>query len=229
MTHDTLAARDRHGLAAGLAVCALAMLALLASHPAEPAGSFADLLRAEARDQVRDGFVHGGFIVVLGALIVCLMALARRLEAARATVTAALVSFSIGSGMLMASMILDGFATPAIAAHFVAADTADSLAMAKALLLLLGTLIRFLMPMGILFQAVAMAGFSWTLARGRGGRRAVGLFGLLAALGVALALASVPARLVSHVVLGGILLQALWYGALAVLLWRGELLTPTVA
>jgi hypothetical protein len=41
------------------------------------------------------------------------------------------------------------------------------------------------------------------------------------------ALASVPAPILSHVLLGAIILQALWFGALALLLLRGALVTAT--
>ena len=90
--------------------------------------------------------------------------------------------------------------------------------MAKTLLILLGTLIRFLMPMGILLQAAAMLAWSSVIAKGRGLPRVVGVFGLVASVALIFVLLAAPVAMATHVLLGGILLQATWYLALAALL-----------
>src|ERR1700721_774516 len=69
MTDDI--SKQRRGLAAAFLVCALASLTLLANHPGGNPGSFADLIKDEAAHQVIDGVVHGGFVITLGALIIC--------------------------------------------------------------------------------------------------------------------------------------------------------------
>ena len=122
----------------------------------------------------------------------------------------------------MASMILDGFATPAIAMRFVGSELPADLAMAKTSLILLGTIIRFLMPMGLLFQAVAMLGLSSVIVTGAGLRRIVGMFGVAAAIAIIGATLAVPALMAGHVMLGCILLLAIWYFALALVLFNGR-------
>jgi hypothetical protein len=219
MTDHISTYREGRGLAAAFALCALASLTLLASHPNGGARSLADFIKDAARDQYIDAFVHGGFIVTLGALIVCFTFLSRCLGSARAAVVIGLVSFSIGSGALMASMILDGFVTPAIAARFAGTDSADNLLTAKTLLIFLGTLIRFLMPIGMLLQSLAMFSWSSVIVRGRGLQRVVGAFGLAAALSLIVSLLTAPATMAAHVLLGGIALQAIWYFVLAALLF----------
>jgi len=219
MTDDISSYRERRGLAAAFALCALATLTLMANHPGGGSHGFAELLKDEANNQFIDGLVHGGFIVTLAVLTVCFVFLSRCLGTARVPVVIGLVSFFIGSGALMASMILDGFATPAIAARFAGDLSAESLSTAKTLLILLGTLIRFLMPMGLLFQSVAMFSWSSVFVRLPGLSRAAGVFGLAGALSLFIALFVAPAAMATHVVLGGIILQAMWYFLLAAVLF----------
>ena len=219
MTDDISTRRARHGLAAAFALCALASLTLLAIHPSGAAGSFLALLKDEASHQVIDGVVHGGFIVTLVALIICFAFLSRFLGSAKVPVVIGLVCFCTGCGALIASMVLDGFATPAIAVRFA---TADDLQPAKTLFILFGTLIGFLMPMGVLFQSVAMLSWSWVLVKGSGLQRAVGAFGLAAAISLIVAVFAVPPAMAAHIVLGGIILQSIWYLAIAALLLKRD-------
>lgn len=218
MAEEISSDRERRGLAAAFALCALAMLTLMATHPTGGAGSLAEVLKDEAANAVTDGLVHGGFIVTLGALVVCLVLLSRRLGSVRLPVTIGLTAFCIGTGPLIASMILDGFVTPALAVRFVDAAGADNLTMARTLLIFCGTVIRFLMPIGILFQSVAMLAWSLVIVKQPRLGGSVGAFGLLAGLALIVALPAVRSALMPHVLLAGIALQAIWYLALAALL-----------
>jgi hypothetical protein len=211
--------REARGLGTAFALCALATLTLLANHPNAGTHNLGDFIKEEARNQFIDGLVHGGFIVTQVALSVCFLLLSCRLGSNRVPVVIAVVAFLIGGGALMTSMILDGFATPAIAARLAGTDTADNLLIARTLLILLGTLIRFLMPMGLLLQSVAILAWSSVIARDRGLPRAVGVFGLAAAVALIVVLLAAPVTMATHVLLGGILLQATWYLALAALLF----------
>jgi hypothetical protein len=210
----------QRGLAGAFALCALAQLTLLASHPAPAGHGLAELIRVEGGAQLRDALVHGGVIATLSVLIVCFVFLSRRLGAQRVAVVAALVSFCIGCGALMLSMIVDGFAVPAIATRFSGTADPGELRSAETLLILCGTLIRFLMPAGLLFQAAALAGWSAALA-GDGGRgRAVGVLGVATAVFLGAVVLLVPPPLAQHLLPGGIVLQSVWYLALAAMLGR---------
>jgi len=213
MTDDT--SKQRRGLAAAFLVCALASLTLLANHPGGSPGSFADLIKDEAAHQVIDGVVHGGFVITLVALTICFVFLSRLLGSARTSVIIGLVCFCAGCAALTASMMLDGFATPAIAVRF---SGVDDLQPAKTLFILLGTLIRFLMPMGLLFQFVAMLSWSWAIVKGPGLSRGVGLLGSVVAIMLMVAIFAIPTAMAAHVILGGIVLQSIWYLAIAALL-----------
>ena len=214
MTDDI--SSQRRGLPAAFLVCSLASLALLANHPGGNPGSFADLIKDEAAHQVIDGVVHGGFVITLVALMICFVFLSRLLGLARSAVVIGLVCFCVGSGAIIASMVLDGFATPAIAVRFAGAD---DLQPAKTLFILLGTLIRFLMPMGLLFQFVAMLSWSWAIVKRPGLSRAVGLLGSVMAIILMVAIFAIPTAMATHVILGGMALQVVWYLAIAALLF----------
>jgi hypothetical protein len=215
MTADTF--KERRCLAAAFSLCALASLTLLASHPSGSPGRFADLVRDEAAHQVIDGVVHGGFVVTLVALIICFVLWSRFLGLAKPPVVIGLVCFCVGCGTLIASMVLDGFAIPAIAVRFA---STDDLQPAKTLFVLVGTLIRFLMPMGLLFQFVAMLSWSSVIVKGPGLARAVGLLGSVVAIILIVAIFAIPAAMAAHVILGGVALQAIWYLAIAALLFN---------
>jgi hypothetical protein len=215
MTDDTF--KERRCLAAAFSLCALASLTLLASHPSGSPGRFADLVRDEAAHQVIDGVVHGGFVVTLVALIICFVLWSRFVGLAKPPVVIGLVCFCVGCGALIASMVLDGFATPAIAVRFA---STDDLQPAKTLFVLVGTLIRFLMPMGLLFQFVAMLSWSSVIVKGPGLARAVGLVGLVAPIFFVVAIFTVPSVMAAHVILAGVALQAIWYLAIAALLFK---------
>src|SRR5689334_5369769 len=109
---------QRRQVSAGLIVCSLAMLLLLAAHPAGQAGQpLIEVLRAEAADQYRDAMVHGGFIAVLCLLTVFFVRVSHAMGFDRVRVIAGLVSFCIGSLSLTASMTLDGLVIPTVAAR----------------------------------------------------------------------------------------------------------------
>jgi hypothetical protein len=221
MAQETSGDRERRGLAGAFALCALATLALLASHPTGSARTLADVLREEAQSVWINGVVHGGFIITLAALMVCFKLLSRRLGSRRLSVAIALTAFSIGSGLLIASMILDGIVTPALAVRFADAGSADNLTMARTLFILCGTVISFLMPIGMLFQSTAIVCWSAAIVKGPGVRRGVGASGLAAGVTLIIGLLAVPPALKPHLLLAGIALQAMWYLALAALLTSG--------
>jgi len=206
-------------LSLSLAVCAVGSLILLANHPAGGGHELIDILRAEARDQRLNGLVHGGFIVTLSALVVCFAYLSRVLGLERVPVLTGLVMYCIGCGTLMASMLLDGLALPALAGRLLEPAALGDPGMPKALLLFSGTLIRFLMPMGLLFQAAGMFSWSIALVGRRGWPLASGVLGFAVAIAVLTGIFVLPKQLTEHVLLGAIVGLSLWYLAVAAVVW----------
>lgn len=162
----------------GIGVLAIATgiagIALLAFHPGGAATDFAGVLKEEAANRAADALVHGGFIVVLALQTVCYAMLSARLGLTRTVVVAALVFFAFGAAFLSGSMLVDGLMTPAIAARYVSKP--DKIETARALFVLMGTAISFLMPVGLAFQSAAVAAWGWALTAS--GSRGLGLAAL---------------------------------------------------
>ena len=207
MTDVTEQARSTRGPGLLLIAAGIASVALLASHPdGAPAKDFAGVLKAEAADQFMDAVVHGGFIVVLAIELFCYAIFSARMKASAAA-TAGLVFFGVGAAFLSASMLLDGLVTPALAAKYLAAPT--KIEFAKSLFVLVGTLIRFLMPIGLAFQSAAAAAWGLALFTRRTSRIA-GAFGMIAGVLLLVAFAATASAMNPMVLMGAIAVLALW-------------------
>jgi hypothetical protein len=208
-------------LASAFALCAVATFVLLSLHPGGGGHTIAEIIQAEARDQVKNGVVHGGFILISSILIICLARLARILQPARVTVTAGFVAFCVGAGALMISMALDGLVVPAIAVRCLSEGTAQSLASTQTLILFCGTCIKILMPMGLLFEGGAMLSYSAAMVAQRWFW--VGWFGVaagIAMLGGPLLLSGLG----PHLLIAGIVVLCVWYLGVAGTLWSQRII-----
>ncbi len=205
-----------------LFVAAILSVVLLMNHPGGHATTFADILKDEASNQAKDMLVHGGFIFVLAAEFACLAIMTARMTAARAAAIAGLALFAMAATFMSLSMVLDGLVTPAIAARYLGAP-AEKYDLAKALFVLVGTLIRFLMPLAQTFQALAVGLWGLALLRISGLARGVGMLGV--ALGVLLTAALLlPATSGNPVVLmAAIATLSLWYGLAGAVLFLGRI------
>jgi hypothetical protein len=208
---------------AGLIVCGIASVVLLAGHPGAGASpALADVLRSEAAQAGADAVVHGGFVLVLTLELVGFAALAVRAGPRRTSVLAAMLFALVGSGLLTASMVVDGLITPGVAARYAAAPAARQ-EPARALLVLIGTAISVLMPMGLAFLGAAALAWGAALTPMRGAARIGGWVAL--ALG-ALTLAAAGASLQAAGMIGlmvALLTSAAWAIAAGILLMRWPL------
>jgi hypothetical protein len=219
MTDPASTAPPGRSLGAVLVVLAAVSVVLLAMHPGGAPSSFADVLKDESDHLLQSAIVHGGSMATLAAELAALAVLATRLGAARAPVIVGLALSAISFLFLALALTLDGLVIPDIARRYLAAPAA-AVASGRALFVLVGTLIRFLMPIGLAFQGAAA--MSWGVALWRSARRVAGgvafAFGalLVAALGVTIT------ELNPYVLMGGFLSQALWL----IVLGAGLVRTP---
>jgi hypothetical protein len=167
----------------------VASLVLLALHPEPAVKNFSELLKSEAAQRGLDAFVHGGYIAVLAVQIACYAAFSARVGRGRTAALAGITFFAIGAAFFSAALVLDGLAAPAVAARY--APQPDKIEFAHALYILMGSLVGVLQPMGVAFQAAAIAAWGWALVGN--GARMFGAFALL--LGAAL-LAAVGASVI---------------------------------
>jgi hypothetical protein len=200
-------------------VAGAASLILLALHPSDAPGSFADLLKAEAAGRLQSAIVHGGMIGVLAAEMVAFAMLAARLGVQQAPVIAGLVLTAAGFACLAASLTLDGLVIPELASRYIAAPPA-AMASARPLFVICSALIRFLMPTGLAFQAAATLAWGAALWRSKPPRRLAGGLALAVGALVLAALLATVAMLDGRVVMGGLAGQSLWLIVLGVGLIR---------
>ena len=207
------------GRAAGvvLGLCAVGSVILLLNHPGGAAHSFLEVLKSEADNQGSDAAVHGGFVVAMAVEYVCFAVLAARLGLGRIAVLEAMIFTAIGFAAMTGSMILDGLVTPAVAAKYLTAPPAR-VEEARGLLVLISTLIRFLMPMGLGFQAAGVIGWGAALLSRDRAAKIVGAVGLAVGAGLLLALAATYSELNPIVLMAGIAAIALWNLAAGLLL-----------
>jgi hypothetical protein len=162
MSDASLPASRAPGFA--LLATGIASIVLLAFHPMDSATTFADVVKSEAMNQARDGVVHGGDIALLAVEMACFAIFSTRLGLNRAMSVAGLSFFAAGAAAFSASLLIDGLVIPAIAVKSLAVP-GQGLATARILFLLCGTLIRFLMPMGLLFQWAGIACWGAAIAQ----------------------------------------------------------------
>jgi hypothetical protein len=223
MTGDTVPTSDapRHAAGMILIACAVMSVVLLANHPGGQPHDFAEVLKDEAANQAMDAIIHGSFILVMALQFVCFAVFGARLGTSRMAVLAALTFTAAGYAAMSASMIADGLLTPAVAVKYLA--TPDKVDIAKGLFVLIGTSIRFLMPIGLLFQALGIA--SWGVALVGRGRiaRAAGILGIVVGGALIAALAATYTTLNPVVLMGGLAAAAAWSIAVGSLLMRRQL------
>ena len=203
----------------GLIGCGIASVVLLAAHPGGGSPVLADVLRNEAAQGLADAVVHGGFVLVMSLELVGFAALAVRAGPFRTPVLAAMLFALVGSGLLAASMVVDGLITPAVAVRY-ATVPAVRQEPARALLVLIGAAVSVLMPMGLAFLGAAALAWGAALSPMRGAARIVGLLAL--ALGVVIVGAS-GASLQALGMIGlivALLGSAAWATAAGILLLR---------
>jgi hypothetical protein len=190
---------------------------VLLAHPDGGGHTLSEILEAEAKTARTAGIVHGGFILISVLLIMCLAAFSRILGFANKLVTLAFVLFCVGAAALMMSMTLDGLVIPALATQCFRENSPECLTSARTLFLFSGILISILMKMGLLFEGASM--FLYSIAIVRRGAKAVGSYGIAAAL-ILLISTLMVSGINPHLLIGGILLLCVWYFALAILLWN---------
>jgi len=208
--------QDMRAAGITLIVAFLATVALFAAHPAESGATiFAEVLKNEARDAFVDAVVHGGFIAVIAVELVCFAVFAARLGFLRILPLAGFIFTATGLGFIMGSMLMDGLVVPAIAQRF-AGVAAQRLDMAHTLVIFCGTVIRVLLPIGMLFQAAGICAWSIALAGRPGVVRGIAVAGLLASI---LLVAAVGASAMSPpALMAGFAVTALWALAIGGLL-----------
>src|SRR5262249_28730076 len=151
--------------------------------PHERVQAFTELVEFEIRHRIANELVHGGAIAVWVLLLAAHVGLARLSNSTILAGTAAATAFGSGCALMTASLVLDGFVTPALALQFRAAHDVTLQHAIEALMLFCGTTIRILMPMALLsFATSALAWCAPLVHAGSRGRLAGGLSAAIGAI-----------------------------------------------
>ncbi len=191
------------------------MLILLLAHPHASTRTFADVVDFEIGHRLMSGIVHGGMIGLLGLIVVAHIAAARLFNGANLWVTAAVTALCGACVLMTASLVLDGFVTPALAVQFRAAQSAALRDSVESLVRFCDTSIGILMPMALLGFAVSALAWCGPLVGGGGRGRLAGILsGTIGAI--------VGVLILDHALMGALLLIALWQWAMARAFWRSH-------
>ncbi|HEX4387498.1 MAG TPA: hypothetical protein VH109_02620 [Steroidobacteraceae bacterium] len=201
------------------------MLALLLAHPHESARTFADLIEFEIDHRLINQVVHGGTIAVLVLLLAAHSALGRLVDPGSVCVSVAVTAFAAGCGLLIASLVLDGFTVPALALQSRAARDVAVQHAIQGQISFCGTLIGLLMPLGIVGLSASAMAWVRPLVRLGGSARRVGWIAGAAGVVTGVAVIAAISGASPHLLLAGFFLVALWQFALALVASR---LAPVV-
>lgn len=203
-------ATQRRALATLFATCAVALVVLLAAHPASHPRTFAEFIDLEINTQQVGHLVHGGAIVVLTLLLSAHVAFARTTIRSTLAATTAVVFFGAASMLLVGSLVMDGFVVPALAHLFQVAKDTPSQSGVQSQIQFAGTAIGVLMPMSLAaFGASAIAYARPLMSLGGRARFAGPTVGAIGLATILLVGAS-PSSAREHAVLAGLVLLALW-------------------
>jgi hypothetical protein len=146
--------------------------------------------------------------------------LSQRLDLRRAPVLIGLITYALGSALMFVGTILDGFISTGIAADFVN-TTPEAMQSARWMIHVVESVaLTDIARIAWVLQSAAAIAWSVALLRDKGTRRVVGYIGLVAGGLPAVLVIAAGAQMDLSVVVGTLLLQAVWNIAAGVLLLR---------
>lgn len=207
------------GRLAGLTILASAIVstATVALDRGASGKTTQELLQSMVQIQPWHQNVHVVAMICICGLLYGYTVLSQRLDLRRAPVLIGLITYALGSVLMLAATLLDGFISTGIAADFVnGAPEAARWMIHVVESIALTDIAR----VAWVLQSAAAIAWSVALLRDAGLRRVIGCIGLLTgALPAAMVIAA-GAQMDLSVVIGTLLLQAVWNLAAGVLMLR---------
>ncbi len=205
-----------------LAAGALIMLAFMAMHPAIHSHHPDEFFEEMKRKSLLSAVVNGSLIADMVLVLIGLLGLVDGLRWRSVLARAGLISYSLGMIGHTAAATINGFVISGLTALYARHGT-EALASLTPLLALCREGNGAAARLGVFAMSAAIAIWSLALLRRPGATRAVGVLGLLCgiALPIAMALGHLPMDV--HGFTLRIIVQSVWYLAVAVQLIRGRL------
>ena len=212
--------RAPDGRAAGIAIaiCAMVTIFAISHHPTVSTRAPAEALTQMVQLATTDRIVHGSLIAIMGILLFCFAVFTLRRGLHRATSVAAIIAYAAGIAAVIGAALIDGFLTPAIAERY--AGTPPDVLKTVIPFLLVGALaIQILSKFGFVAMSIGVAFWSADLFMTPGVLRVTGAIGFVSGI-VAVGLLAFAGHLNPHSLGAIVIVQAVWYLAVAVLLVR---------
>jgi hypothetical protein len=210
------------GRAAGIAiaVCATLTIFAIAHHPTVSARAPAEAMAQMVQVATTDRVVHGALIAIMGVLLFGFTIFSLRRGLHRQTTVAALIAFTAGIAAVIGAALIDGFLTPAIAERYAGAPP-DAIKAAVPLLVFGALTIQILSKFGFVAMSIGVAFWSADLIATPGVVRATGVIGFVSGI-VAIGVLTFAGQLDPQSLSAIVIVQAVWYLAVAVLLVRRQ-------
>jgi hypothetical protein len=204
-----------------IALSALASIAAVALDSGAQGSDPLSFLQSMVRIRDAHQLVHVVAMACIGGQVFGLTVLSQRLGLRRAPVLAGLIAYGAGSMLMLVATIMDGFISTDLAAMFVtrAPETVKTgFWMIQAIA---GVALTDIARVAWVCQSLAAVAWSLALLRDAGLARKVGMVGLVAGVLPGVAVIAVGSRMTATVVVGVLVLQAVWNLAAATYLLGG--------
>jgi hypothetical protein len=217
------ASLDTRAAGFAIAVSAIASIVFVALDEGGSGKDALSIMQSMVKAQPMHQLVHVVAMACLGGFMYGYSVFSQRLGLHRTPVLIGLVSYALGTTLMLLGTVIDGFVSTDTAAMFVAGSPAAIEQGFSIINTLSGVLLPDLARIAWVFQSVAAIAWSFALLRERGMPRVVGVIGLLAGALPAGIVFVVGTRMTDTVVVGILLAQAIWnVAAAAVLIFRGN-------
>lgn len=210
------------GRLAGLAIVASAIVSTgtVALDRGASGKSTQEILQSMVQIQAWHQNVHVVAMVCICGLMYGYTVLSQRLDLRRAPVLIGLMTYALGSVLMLGATILDGFISTGIAADFVNGTPEAAQAARWMIHVVEAIALTDIARVAWVLQSAAAIAWSVALLRDAGLRRVVGCIGLIAGALPAAMVIVAGAQMDLGVVIGTLLLQAVWNLAAGVFLLR---------
>lgn len=208
--------------AAGIAIIASALASIAAVALDSSAGgkNALTIMQSMIALQQSHQLVHAVAMACLGGLMFGFTVLAQELGLRRAPVLLGLIAYAMGTMLMLIATVLDGFIGTDLAQMFVG-KSPDAVKVAYWMIQAASNVVLIdIARVAWVCQSVAAVCWAGALIGERGHRRIVGMLGLVVGPLPTLALVLAGANMTDMVVVGILLMQAIWQVAAATVLLR---------
>lgn len=225
--HTTDTAARNAGLV--IVLSALASIVAVALDRGAQGSDPLSILQSMVKIRETHQLVHVVAMACIGGLMFGFTVLSQRLGLRRAPVLAGLIAYAAGSMLMLVATVIDGFISTDTAALF-ATKTPEAVRVGYWMIqTMAGVALTDIARVAWACQSLAAVAWAYALLREGGLARMPGMIGLASGALPAIAVVAVGQHMTENVVVGILLVQAVWNMTAATYLMRGATLAPASA